>query len=192
MINVIWFFMIFIGLFLSFIKGNAEAVAASAASGASSAVQLAIGLMGIICMWCGIMKVAERSGLTSIIGRILTPIMKVFFPDVPSKHPAMGAIIMNLASNILGLSNAATPFGIKAMEELQKLNTKKDRATDSMVMFLVINSACVQLIPATVISIRAAAGSRNPSEIIVTTIISTIIAASTGIISCKLLQRYYD
>ena len=192
MINGIWFFMIFTGLFLSFVKGNTDMVTAAAIRGGSSAVELTIGLMGVICIWCGVMRIAQKSGLTDIIGKVLTPVMKKLFPELPSKHPAMSAILMNLASNILGLSNAATPFGIKAMEELQKLNTSKDRATNSMVTFLVINSACVQLIPATVISIRSAAGSKDPTEIILTTIISTFIAGLVGIISCKLLQRHYD
>lgn len=192
MINVIWFFMIFSALLLSFLRGNTEAVTAAAINGASSAVELTIGLMGVICLWCGIMKIAERAGLTSIIGKLMTPVIKIFFPDIPSRHPAMSAIVMNMASNMLGLSNAATPFGIKAMEELQKLNDKKARATNSMAMFLVINSACVQLIPATVISIRAAAGSKSPSDIVITTFISTVIAAAVGIVSCKILERHYD
>lgn len=192
MINAIWFFMIFTGLFLSFVKGNTEAVVNAALKGGVSAVEITVGLMGVICIWCGIMKVAEKSGLTDILGKLLTPLLKILFPDIPSKHPAVSAIIMNLASNMLGLSNAATPFGIKAMDELQKLNSKKDTATDSMVTFLVINSACIQLIPATVISIRSAAGSKNPSEIIAATIITTIIASVIGIISCKLLYKYYN
>lgn len=192
MINTIWFFMIFTGILLSFLNGSAGAVADAASKGAQDAVTLTIGLMGVICLWCGIMKVAEKSGLTRVIGKIMTPLMKIIFPEVPSKHPAMSSIIMNLASNILGLSNAATPFGIKAMEELQKLNGSKDRASNSMVTFLVINSACIQLVPATVISIRSAAGSKNPSEIILTTIISTSMAAIAGLISCKLLERYYE
>lgn len=191
MINIIWFFMIFTGFLLSFFEGNTEAVTAASVKGAESAVELTIGLMGVICLWCGVMKIAEKSGLIDIMGKLLTPFIRVLFPGIPSKHPAMSAIILNMASNMLGLSNAATPFGIKAMEELQKLNGSKERATDSMVMFLVINSACLQLIPATVISIRSAAGSRNPSEIVITTIISTLAAAAVGIVSCKMLQRYY-
>lgn len=190
MINTIWFFMIFTGILLSFLNGSAGAVADAASKGAQDAVTLTIGLMGVICLWCGIMKVAEKSGLTRVIGKIMAPLMKIIFPEIPLKHPAMSSIIMNLASNILGLSNAATPFGIKAMEELQKLNGSKDRASNSMVTFLVINSACIQLVPATVISIRSAAGSKNPSEIILTTIISTSMAAIAGLISCKLLERY--
>jgi Uncharacterized membrane protein, required for spore maturation in B.subtilis. len=191
MINTIWFFMIFIGLLLSFVNGSADAVTNAATKGAESAVTLTIGLMGIICLWCGIMKIAEKSGLTRIIGKAMTPLMKFLFPEIPARHTAMSSIVMNLASNLLGLSNAATPFGIKAMEEMQKLNPEKERATNSMVTFLVVNSSCVQVIPATVISIRSAAGSKNPSEIIITTIISTIMAAIVGVISCKLLEKNY-
>lgn len=192
MINGIWFFMIFIGLFLSFLGGRVESVMNAAINGGASAVELTIGLIGVICIWSGIMKIAEKSGLTDVLGRVLSPFIKMLFPDIPSKHSSISAIIMNFASNMLGLSNAATPFGIKAMGELQKLNSSKERATNSMVTFLVINSACIQFIPATVISIRSAAGSKNPSEIIITTILSTIVAAFTGFISCKLLQRYYN
>lgn len=192
MINFIWFFMIFTGFVLAFINGNMESAANASIKGAQSAVELCIGLIGVMSVWSGIMKVAEKSGLTSIIAKLMKPIMKLLFPGVPSNHPAMGAMIMNMASNMLGLSNAATPFGIKAMEELTKLNLNKDRASDSMVMFLVINSACLQLIPASIISIRANYGSKNPSEIIVSTIISTIAAAIVGIISCKLLEKYYS
>jgi len=191
MINVIWFFMIFTGLVLAFVEGKTEAVTDAAMKGAGSAVELTIGLMGVICVWCGIMKIAEKSGLTGIIGKLLTPVMKKIFPGLPPRHPAMSAIIMNMASNMLGLSNAATPFGIKAMEELQKLNPQKEKATNAMAMFLVINSSCIQLIPATVLSIRSAAGSQNPSEIIITTIMSSICATIVGIISCKLLEKHY-
>lgn len=192
MINVIWFFMIFIGLFLSFLRGNLESVMSASINGGISAVELTIGLIGVICIWTGIMKVAEKSGLTAILGKMLHPVMRLLFPELPKKHPSVSAIILNMASNMLGLSNAATPFGIKAMEEMQKLNGEKSRATNSMVTFLVVNSACIQLIPATVISIRASAGSKNPSEIIITTLISTLAAAVVGIISCKLLERHYN
>lgn len=191
MINIIWFFMIFAGFFLSFLKGNIDSVMSAAIKGGVSAVEITIGLVGVICIWSGIMKIAEKSGLTQIIGKILMPFIRRLFPEIPYKHSAVSAIIMNLSSNMLGLSNAATPFGIKAMEELQKLNPEKERASDAMVMFLVINSACVQIIPATVISLRSAAGSKNPSEIIITTFITSIIALCVGIISCKLLQNDY-
>ena len=192
MINTIWFFMIFIGIVLSFIKGNTAAVMDASLKGAANAVELTIGLIGVMSVWCGVMKIAEKSGLTEAIGKIMHPFMRLIFPDIPKRHPAMGAIILNISSNILGLSNAATPFGIKAMEEMQKLNNNKDRATNSMVMFLVINSACIQIIPSTVISIRSSAGSKNPSEIIITTLIATAMAGLVGIISCKMLERYYE
>lgn len=192
MINTIWFFMIFTGILLSFINGSAGKVMDASIKGGASAVDITIGLVGVISIWSGIMKVAEKSGLTDVIGKALMPVMRMLFPEIPRKHPSISAIIMNIASNMLGLSNAATPFGIKAMEELQKLNPNKERASNAMVTFLVLNSACVQIIPATVISIRSAAGSKNPSEIILTTIISTISAAVVGIISCKLLQNEYE
>ena len=186
MINTIWFFMIFIGIVLSFIKGNTAAVMDASLKGAANAVELTIGLIGVMGVWCGVMKIAEKSGLTEAIGKIMHPFMRLIFPDIPKRHPAMGAIILNISSN------AATPLGIKAMEEMQKLNNNKDRATDSMVMFLVINSACIQIIPSTVISIRSSAGSKNPSEIIITTLIATAMAGLVGIISCKMLERYYE
>ncbi|HBM75585.1 MAG TPA: nucleoside recognition protein [Clostridiaceae bacterium] len=191
MINTIWFFMIFAGIFLSFLNGSAKEVADASIKGGTAAVEITLGLVGVICIWSGIMKIAEKSGLTDIIGKALMPFIRMLFPEIPKKHPSISAIIMNMASNMLGLSNAATPFGIKAMEELQKLNANKERATDAMVTFIVLNSASVQIIPATVISIRAAAGSKNPSEIVITTIISTISAAIIGILSCKLLQKEY-
>lgn len=183
--------MIFIGLFLSFIKGSTESVMDAAIKGGVSAVELTIGLIGVISIWSGIMKIAEKSGLTDMLGKLLHPVIRFLFPELPSKHPSISAMIMNMASNMLGLSNAATPFGIKAMEELQKSNRSKERASNSMVTFLVINSACLQLIPATVISLRSAAGSKNPSEIIITTILSTLAAAFVGIICCKLMEKYY-
>ena len=133
---------------------------------AKTAVELAIGLIGIMALWLGIMKIAEQSGLVAHLGRGLRPVMTRLFPDVPADHPAMGAMIMNISANMLGLTNAATPFGLKAMEELNKLNTKVGTATDAMCTFLVINTSSVQLIPATVIAIRAAAGSSNPTEIL--------------------------
>lgn len=192
MIDAVWFFMIFFGIVLSLVNGNAESVMSSAIKGAESAVGLTIGLIGVICIWCGIMKIAEKSGLTALIGRALMPFMRLVFPDIPPGHPAMGFIIMNLSSNMLGLSNAATPFGIKAMQEMKRADQNGKRASDSMVMFLVVNSTCIQLVPSTVISIRAAAGSRNPSEIILPTILSTLAAAIFGVLSCKLLRRHYE
>jgi spore maturation protein A len=156
---------------------------------AKTAVELAIGLIGIMALWLGIMKIAEQSGLVAKLGNMLKPITTRVFPDVPADHPAMGAMIMNISANMLGLSNAATPFGLKAMEELDKLNTKKGTATDAMCTFLVINTGNLQLIPATVIAIRAAAGSSNPAEIIGPVIVATFITLVIGVTTVKALAK---
>ncbi len=156
---------------------------------AKTAVELAIGLIGIMALWLGVMKIAEASGLITKIAVFLKPITTRLFPDVPPDHPAMGAMIMNISANILGLANAATPLGLKAMEELNKLNRKLGTATDAMCTFLVINTSNVQLIPATVIAIRAAAGSANPTEIIGPVIVATTVSTIVGVITVKSLSK---
>jgi spore maturation protein A len=156
---------------------------------AKSAVELAIGLIGIMALWLGIMKIAEQSGLVSKLARLLKPLTTRLFPDVPPDHPAMGAMIMNISANMLGLANAATPLGLKAMEELNKLNRKAGTATDAMCTFLVINTSNIQIIPATVIAIRAAAGSANPTDILGPVIVATVISMVVGVTTVKLLAR---
>ena len=156
---------------------------------AKTAVELCIGLIGIMALWLGIMKIAEQSGLIAKIARALKPVMRRLFPDVPPEHPAMGAMIMNISANMLGLSNAATPFGLKAMEELNKLNPKAGTATDAMCTFLVINTSNVQLVPATVIAIRAAAGSANPAEILGAVLVATFVSLVVGVTTAKLLAK---
>ncbi len=157
---------------------------------AGTAVNIAIGLIGIMALWLGIMKVAEEAGLISLIARWLRPVMKRLFPDVPEDHPAMGSMIMNISANMLGLGNAATPFGLKAMEELDRLNPDKGTATNSMVTFLAINTAGLTLIPATAIAVRAAAGSSDPAIIIGTSIFGAACATTAGITAAKLLQQF--
>ena len=153
MLNYIWLGMLMIGFVVSLLNGNVETVTQAALDSSGKAIELSIGLAGITCLWTGIMAIAEKGGLVQIISKFLRPILSFLFPDVKRDHPAMGAIVMNLAANFLGLGNAATPLGLKAMKEL-KLNTDKDRATNAMCMFLVLNSQSVQLIPATLIAIR--------------------------------------
>jgi len=166
-----------------------KAVTQAALDYASTAVTIALGLIGIMALWLGVMKVAEEAGLLRIVTRMLTPVTKRLFPDIPSDHPAIGAMIMNIAANMLGLSNAATPMGLKAMEELNKLNPKVGTATNSMVTFLVINTGGLILIPATAIAVRASAGSANPGLIIGTSIFGAACATVAGVIAAKLLQR---
>ncbi len=157
---------------------------------AGTAVSIALGLIGIMALWLGVMKVAEEAGLIALIAKWLKPIMKKLFPDVPEDHPAMGSMIMNMSANMLGLGNAATPFGLKAMEELDKLNPDKGTATNSMVTFLAINTAGLTLIPATAIAVRAAAGSSDPAIIIGTSIFGAGCATVAGITAAKVLEKF--
>jgi len=170
-----------------------KAVTQAALDYASTAVTIAIGLIGIMALWLGVMKVAEEAGLLIVVTRLLTPVTRRLFPDVPSDHPAVSAMIMNIAANMLGLSNAATPLGLKAMEELNKLNPKLGTATNAMVTFLAINTGGLILIPATAIAVRAAAGSANPGIIVGTSIFGAGCATVAGVVAAKLLQRlsYY-
>jgi spore maturation protein A len=166
-----------------------KAITQAAIDFANIAVEIAIGLIGVMALWLGLIKVAEEAGLVKLLTRLLTPITKRLFPDVPSDHPAVGAIIMNTAANMLGLSNAATPIGLKAMEELNKLNPKKGTATNAMITFLAINTGGLILIPATAMAVRAAVGSTNIGIIIGTSIFAAGCATVTGIIASKIFQR---
>ena len=166
-----------------------RAVTQAALDYATTAVTIALGLIGVMALWLGVMKVAEEAGLLRIVTRLLTPITRRLFPDIPTDHPAIGAMIMNIAANMLGLSNAATPLGLKAMEELNKLNPKAGTATNSMITFLTINTGGLILIPATAIAVRASAGSSNPGIIIGTSIFGAACATAAGVIAAKLLQR---
>lgn len=155
---------------------------------AGTAVEIALGLIGIMTLWLGILKIGEEAGLIKKIALLLKPITKKLFPDVPSDHPALGSIVMNMSANMLGLGNAATPFGLKAMSELQTLNKDKESASNAMCMFLAINTAGFTLIPATAIAIRASLGSVNPTFIIGTTIFGALCATLTGIFSAKIFE----
>ena len=185
MLNYIWFGMIFISVLVGTITGNINAVTEAAISMAKTAVEIAISLIGIMALWLGTMKIAEESGLISIIARALRPITVRLFPDVPKDHPAIGSIVLNMAANILGLGNAATPLGLKAMEELQELNPKKDTATNAMCTFLAINTSSVQIIlPATVIALMGA----ESNQIFITTIIATGLSTVAAVVSVRALE----
>ena len=189
MINVIWFFLIVLGVLVGAINGKLPEVTQAAMDSATLAVQMCIGFIGIWALWLGLMKVAEKSGFINGIAKILSPITYWIFPKVPKDHPAMGAMVMNMAANMMGLGNAATPLGLKAMEELQKLNKSKTQASNAMCTFLVINTSSIQLIPTTVIALRMSTGSSNPTEIIGTAMIATTISTIVGLISVKLLEK---
>ena len=186
MLNYIWFGMMFIAVIAGIANGTIDAVTQAAIDMAKVAVELAIGLIGIMALWLGVMKIAEKSGLMSIVAKIVRPITVKLFPDVPPDHPAMGSIVMNMSANMLGLGNAATPLGLKAMEELQQLNPNKDTASNAMVMFLAINTSSVQLIlPATVVALMGVAA----SEIFLTTILATACSTVTAVIMVKWLEK---
>lgn len=177
--------MIFISVLVGTITGNINAVTEAAISMAKTAVEIAISLIGIMALWLGIMKIAEESGLISIIAKALRPITIRLFPDVPKDHPAIGSIVLNMAANILGLGNAATPLGLKAMEELQELNPKKDTATNAMCTFLAINTSSVQIIlPATVVALMGA----ESNQIFITTILATGLSTVAAVISVRALE----
>lgn len=167
-----------------------EALSQAMIDSAAGAVELAIGLIGIMALFLGLMKVAEAGGLLTIIARLISPLMTRLFPEVPADHPAMGAMILNLSANALGLGNAATPFGIRAMQELDRLNTKPGVATDPMVLFLAINTSSVTLLPTGVIALRASAGSHDPAGILPTTLVATITSTAVAILAAKLYRSF--
>ncbi|HEY0721202.1 MAG TPA: nucleoside recognition domain-containing protein [Gammaproteobacteria bacterium] len=158
---------------------------------ASGSVTLALGLVGVMTLFLGLMKVAEAGGLLTIIARLIRPLMVRLFPQVPADHPAMGAMILNMSANALGLGNAATPFGIRAMQELDKLNTRPGTATDAMVLFLAINTSSVTLLPTGVIALRAAAGSADPAGILPTTLFATLCSTTVAILAAFALRRFF-
>lgn len=166
-----------------------KAVTKAALDFADTAVTISLGLIGVMALWLGIMKVGEAAGLLEALTRLMTPVTRRLFPDVPPNHPAVGAMIMNIAANMFGLNNAATPMGLKAMEELNKLNPKAGTATNAMCTFLVVNTAGLTLIPATAIAIRAGLGSADPGMIIGTSIFGAGCATVSGLIAAKVLQR---
>ena len=186
MLNYIWFFMIFISVIVGTINGKIDAVTESAIQMSKTAIEIAIGLIGIMALWLGTMKIAEKSGLIGLIAGALKPITIRLFPDVPQDHPAVGSIVLNMAANMLGLGNAATPLGLKAMEELQELNQEKDTASNAMCTFLAINTSSIQLIlPATVVGLMGAAS----NQIFITTIITTVLSTTAAIIAVKTLEK---
>ncbi|MBU3156387.1 spore maturation protein [Clostridium estertheticum] len=191
MINIIWFLILSLGIVIGMLTGKGEIVSKALVSSTTSSVELVMGLVGMMCLWCGIMEIAQKSGLTDKLAKILRPILKMIFKETSKNNKVMSSITMNLTANMMGLSNAATPFGIKAMEEMQKMNIEKDTASNDMALFLVLNATCIQFLPTTVISIRAAYNSQNPAIIIIPAIITTGVASVLGVVYCRILQKYF-
>ncbi len=190
MVNLLWAGMILIAIFVAGVNGRSDIITQSIFSSAEQAVIIALGLISIMAFWLGIMKVIERSGFIDIIIFFLKPLARWLFPGVPPGGRAMNAMLMNMSTNFLGMGNAATPFGIKAMEEMQKINTRPDTATDDMCTFLAINTAGLTLIPTTVIALRAATGAQNPTDIIGTTFVASLSATTAAILLDRFFRLY--
>jgi spore maturation protein A len=191
-INIIWYIMLVVSIAAFLIKGDTAGITDTITFSAEHSIELLIGLAGIMAIWSGIMKICEKSGMVDIISKLLSPLLKSLFPGLNRKSPkAMGSIIMNISTNMMGLSNAATPFGVKAMEELQNINSDKEKASDYMVTFLIVNAACIQILPTTVISIMAGLKGTNPTAIIIPCMITTTVALAAGLISCAVLKKFF-
>ena len=192
MINYIWASMLILSFIFSIAKGNLNDVNNALLDGATSAVQMAIGILGMMCFWSGLLEIAKRAGLTEKLSKILRPLMKLLFPELKENSPAIGAMLMNMVANFLGLSNAATPLGLKAMKELDKENKQRKKASHSMCLFVVINTASITLIPTTVIALRAANGSKDPFSVIVPVWICSVVSVTVGIVISKILAKRGD
>ncbi len=189
MLNIIWLSLLCLSVVVGVLQGRLDQVVHAVTDSAKIGFELALGLTAVMTLWLGIMRIATDSGLVTVIARWLHPVMKRLFPEVPVDHPAMGAMILNMAANMLGMANAATPFGLQAMKELQSLNQHANSATNAMCTFLALNTSSVQLIPATAIAYLAASGSDHPSSIIVTSLIATTVSTAVAIISVKTLAK---
>lgn len=190
MMNYIWAGLVLIGVAIAFFTGEFTAVSEASLSAAKTAVQVVLALMGIMALWLGLMKIAEQSGLMDAFARMIRPLINLLFPELKKNKKAKGAITMNVAANALGLANAATPFGLKAMEEMQKDNKHKDTATNAMCTFLTINTAGIQLIPMSVIGILVGLGAKNPAEIIAPCLIVTVLTQVIAVLTVKMLQKW--
>lgn len=189
MLNIIWMSMIILSVVVGIIEGRIDKVVLAVTDSAKLGFEIALGLTGIMTLWLGIMSIATESGLVAKWAHFLKPILKFLFPDVPSDHPAMGAMVMNIAANMLGIGNAATPFGLQAMKELQALNKHATIATNSMCTFLAINTSSVQLIPTTAIAFLALNGSTNPSSIIFSSLIATSVSTIVALVAVRQLAK---
>lgn len=189
--NYIFYFLIITSIIVGAINGKLQDVVNAILSGAELSVKVAFSLIGIMAFWLGIMNIAEKSGLLKFITKLIKPIANFLFSDVPPENPAIGDIAMSFSANALGLTNAATPIGLKAMEELQKINKDKKSASDAMCMFLAMNTAGFQIIPATVIAVLVGIGYKNPTEIIAPVFLVTGTAFISAIIIAKIFQKFW-
>lgn len=189
MVTYIWAFLIILGIVYSILSGNINIINDSILTNANEALELILNLLPIIVLWTGLLKIAEASGLLDKFSKLLSPLLVKLFPDIPKDNKALGYISSNIAANMLGLGSAATPAGLKAMNELQKINPKKDTASTPMITFLVLNTAGVTIIPTTILALRVAYNSLNPEEIILPAVIATFCSSLAGITLDYLIRR---
>lgn len=190
MLNYIWSGLIIASIICSVFLGNTEELSTALLNSGASSIELIMKMAGIMCLWSGIMKIAEKSGFTSLIAKLFSPLLRPLFPRLDKNSPAFRSITMNISANLLGLGNAATPFGLKAMEQLHTLNNRSDTASNEMVIFVVMNTASLQLLPTTIATLRQAYGSTAPFDIIVPVWISSACALAVAlIISCTLNMK---
>lgn len=189
MLNILWPFFIIISIFYAILSGNIENINNCIFESAENAVKLTLTLLGATCLWSGIMEIASKTDIIKYLSAILQPIIKKIFYNLDSNKKSYNNIIMNIIANILGLGNAATPLGLKAMGELQKENANKDELSDNMMMLIVLNTASLQVIPTTVIAVRKSLGSNNPTQIIFPVWIATVCAAVVGILVAKIIIK---
>jgi spore maturation protein A len=189
MLNIIWLVLLVGSAAVAVFTGQVKEVVLAATESAGSAFKLALGFTGIMALWLGLMRIAEQSGLIGAFTLLISPVMKFLFPRIPDGHPAMGSMTMNIVANMFGLSNAATPLGIRAMQDLDTLNRHKGTATNEMCMFLAINTSSVQLVPASAIALLAAGGSSDPTVVVFPAIIATCASTVAGILAARLLSR---
>jgi len=189
MLNIIWLILLVGSVAVGVLTGHSKDVVVSVTDSAVSAFKLALGLTGIMALWLGIMRIAEDSGLIAGFTRMIAPLLRFLFPGIPDGHPALGSMAMNMVANMFGLNNAATPLGIRAMEDLDTLNPRKGTATDDMCMFLAINTSSIQLIPAGAIALLAGGGALDPTVIVFPALIATFVSTVVGITAARLLSR---
>ncbi|MBE3553733.1 MAG: spore maturation protein [Thermicanus sp.] len=190
MVNYIWGGMILLGLLMSTVNGSLDKINQSIFNGAKTGVTISFTMISFLVLWMGLMKIAEDAGLLAAFAKLMKPVVRFLFPEVPPNHPALGYILSNMSANLLGLGNAATPMGLKAMKELQEINPNKKVASRSMITFLVLNTSGLTLIPTTIIGYRIAAGSNNPVEIVGATLLATITATSVAILLDRIFHRF--
>jgi len=189
MINYLWGGMILVSIVVAGASGNIEVVTSSVFDAAERAITVTISLLSIMAFWLGMMRIIEDSGFIDLVKSILKPLAFFLFPGIPREHPAMNSILMNMSANLLGMGNAATPFGIKAMEQMQKLNSSSDTASNEMCTFLALNTSSLTIFPTTIIALRAATGSLGPTEIIGTTLVATFASTVIALLVDKIQQK---